>query len=530
MNISRTLALVSCASIVCLRNAADTRPNGFMIAVDHLNERIGCMRSHPQARMPNMIPHLASWSFLLLVLFSSLSRAAERPNILFIIGDNWKWPTAGILGDPMAKTPAFDRIAREGVLFTHTFNPVPSCSPTRSCLLTGKAAHQLGERASLWSAFPKDTPVVTDLLREAGYEVGFSGKGWAPGNHEISGWKENPVGTKFKDFADFHAKHDAAKPFFFWLGNTDTATKGGKLPYLELAKQKLDASKLTIPPELPDCAEVRDDLMNYYGGVMKMDEEAAAAIAVLEMSGQLDNTVIIYTSDNGWQMPRGLANCYDSGSRVPLAVRWSKQFGQGRRVDDFVNVGGLGPSFLELAGIKVPSEMSLRSITSLITDAPISTIRDFVFIERERHANVRHDNQSYPCRAIRTRDFLYIRNLRPDRWPAGDPDVLFLHGRPFGDVDTTRGKDFLLAHQSDPAYAKHIALIFGKRPAEELYDLRTDPEQVHNVATQATYANDLQKLRTRVNEWMQKTNDPRVDPVKNDWDTFPYYGKAPKKE
>lgn len=467
---------------------------------------------------------------LLLAFFGTLVHATERPNILFIIGDNWKWPTAGILGDPMAKTPAFDRIAREGVLFTHTFNPVPSCSPTRSCLLTGKAAHQLGERASLWSAFPKDTPIVTDLLREAGYDVGFSGKGWAPGNHAISGWKENPVGTKYADFADFHAKHDASKPFFFWLGNTDTATKAGKLPYLDLAKQKLDASKLTVPPELPDCAEVRDDLMNYYGGVMKMDEDAAAAVAVLEKSGKLDNTVVIYTSDNGWQMPRGLANCYDAGSRVPLAVRWGKQLSAGRKVDDFINVADLGPTFLELADLAVPREMSMHSIRSLMLGEGMKTNRDAVFMERERHANVRHDNQSYPCRAIRTRDFLYIRNLRPDRWPAGDPDVLFLHGRPFGDVDTTKVKDFLLSHQGDPAFAKHITLIFGKRPAEELYDLRSDPDQIDNVAANVKYADTLKQLRTRVDEWMKGTSDPRVDPANDDWDKFPYYGKAPKKE
>jgi arylsulfatase A-like enzyme len=430
----------------------------------------------------------------------------------------------------MAKTPAFDRIAREGVLFTHTFNPVPSCSPTRSCLLTGKAAHQLGERASLWSAFPKDTPVVTDLLRAAGYATGYSGKPWAPGNHEISGWKENPVGPKFKDFTDFMAKRDAAKPFFFWLGNTDTATKAGKLPCLDLAKEKLDATKLTIPPELPDCPALRDDLLNYYGGVMKLDDEAGAAIAALEKSGQLDRTVIIYTSDNGWQMPRGLANCYDAGSRVPLAVRWGKQLSAGRQVNDFVNVADLGPTFLELAGIDVPREMTMRSIKTLLIGEGINAIRDAVFIERERHANVRHDNQSYPCRAIRTRDFLYIRNLRPDRWPAGDPDVLFLHGRPFGDVDTTGVKDFLLAHQNDPAYAKHIALIFGKRPAEELYDLRSDPSQIHNVASEAQHAATLKALRTRVDEWMKQTSDPRLDPNNDDWDKFPYHGKTPKRE
>ena len=468
--------------------------------------------------------------FAVAVAWMGVAHAAERPNILLILGDNWRWPTAGILGDPLAKTPAFDRIAREGVTFTHTFNPVPSCSPTRSCLLTGRNAHELGERASLWSGFPKDTPVVTQLLREVGYEIGYSGKPWAPGNHEISGWKENPVGPKFADFAAFHAKRATTKPFFFWLGNTDTATKGGKLPYLADAKAKLDATKLTVPPELPDCPALRDDLMNYYGGVMKLDAEAAQAIAVLEKSGELENTVIIYTSDNGWQMPRGLGNCYDSGSRVPLAIRWGKNLTAGRKVEEFVNVAELGPTFLELAGLTPPPVMTLHSIRNLLLGKADSFPRDAVFIERERHANVRHESQSYPVRAIRTRDFLYLHNLRPDRWPAGDPDVLFLHGRPYGDVDTTGVKDFLLAHQNDPAHARHIALIFGKRPAEELYDLRNDPQQLTNVAFKPEYADALKAHRARVDEWMKQTHDPRVDPAYDGWDTFPYYGKSSRRD
>ena len=467
------------------------------------------------------------------VLLASISQsgaAESRPNILLILGDNWRYPTAGILGDPMAKTPAFDRIVREGVLFKHTFNPVPSCSPTRSCLLTGRKAHELGERASLWSGFPKDTPVVTQLLRDSGYQIGYAGKPWSPGNYEISGWTENPAGPKFADFADFYAKQEASKPFFFWLGNTDTATKAGKVPYLEEARAKLDATKLTVPPELPDCTEVRDDLMNYYGGVMKLDEAAAAAIAVLEKAGKLDNTVIIYTSDNGWQMPRGLANCYDSGSRVPLAIRWGKNLAAGSFAEEFVNVADLGPTFLELAGLTPPPEMSMHSIKNLMLGKADAFQRDAVFMERERHANVRHDNMSYPIRAVRTREFLYLRNLRPDRWPAGDPDVLFLHGRPYGDVDTTLVKDFLLTHQNEAAYANYIALIFGKRPAEELYDLRADPHQLTNVADKPEYADALKQQRLRVDAWMKETNDPRLDPSYDGWDKFPYYGKAPRRD
>ena len=451
----------------------------------------------------------------------------QRPNILFILADNWRWPTAGALGDPMARTPAFDRIAHDGVLFTHTFNPVPSCSPTRACLLTGRYAHELGERANLWSAFPRDTPVVTQLLREAGYDIGYSGKAWAPGKPELSGWKENPVGPKFASFTDFHAQHKSSQPFFYWIGNTDTATRGGRLDSgTDACKAGLDPAGLVVPPELPDCPEVRQDLLNYYGGVLKLDEEAARAIALLEKGGELDNTVVIYTSDNGWQMPRGLANCYDRGSRVPLAIRWGNHLAAGRKVEEFVNVADLGPTFLDIAGLKPPPVMTMHSIKNLMLGKPDTLQRNATFIERERHANVRHDNLGYPVRAVRTREFLYLRNLRPDRWPAGDPDVIFIHGRPFGDVDTTRAKDFLLAHQKEPAYAKYITPIFDKRPAEELYDLRSDPHQLTNVATQPAYAAALKELRARVDEWMKQTHDPRLDPAYDGFEAYPYYGRA----
>ena len=270
--------------------------------------------------------------------------------------------------------------------------------------------------------------------------------------------------------------------------------------------------------------------MNYYGGVMKLDDEAAQAIKSLEMVSELEDTVVIYTSDNGWQMPRGLANCYDAGSRVPLAIRWGQKLKAGRRVEDFVNVADLGPTFLELAEIGIPKEMSMHGIKNLMLGRPEPFQRDAVFIERERHANVRRDNMSYPVRAVRTQDFLYVRNLRSDRWPAGDPDVLFLAGRPYGDVDTTLVKDFLLKHQSDPAYAKQFSLIFGKRPPEELYDLRSDLHQIVNVVEKPEYADALQVHRDRLDGWMRQTGDPRIDTSNDDWDKFPYYGKAVRRD
>ena len=429
-------------------------------------------------------------------VFSSMELVAAppstRPNILLFIADNWAWPHAGVLGDPTAKTPVFDRMSREGILFNHAFCPVPSCSPTRSCILTGRAAHQLEEAASLWSVFPRKLKVFTEALREAGYEVGYSGKGWSPGRYLEYGWPENPAGTQFKDFAEFLAQRDSTKPFFFWSGNTDTALY--KWRYEADGWAGLDPASVRVPPELPDAEEVRLSMLGYYGGVSRIDADAGRCVDALERSKLLDETLVIYTSDNGWQMPRGLANCYDTGTRIPLAIRWGNRLEAGRRSDAFVSLTDFAPTFLEVAGIAVPNEMTGRSFLDVLLGRPSRIPRDQVFVERERHANVRRGDLSYPIRGIRTEDFLYLWNLRPDRHPAGDPKAYMAVGD-YGDVDGSRAKDFILANASKPDIKPYFELSFADRPAEELFDIRKDPAQLVNVAGQAEYAHVQQELR-----------------------------------
>ncbi len=240
------------------------------------------------------------WATAALVFCGLPASAAEenkRPNILFAIADNWAWPHASALGDPTVKTPVFDRVAHEGVLFTHTFCPVPSCSPTRSAMLTGRPAHQLEHAANLWSAFPKKFRVFTDMLRESAYDVGFTGKGWSPGNYKDFGWAENPVGKEFKDFGQFMQERDAAKPFFFWLGDQNTALKGWH--YDAEGGAGPDRASIAVPPIFPDSPDVRKAMLAYYGGVQRLDLAVGDAIALLEKAGLLENTIVIYTSDNG---------------------------------------------------------------------------------------------------------------------------------------------------------------------------------------------------------------------------------------
>lgn len=460
----------------------------------------------------------------LLTLVAVQVRAAQ-PNILLLIGDNWSYEHAAANGDKAVRTPVFDRMCREGMRFTNAFCPVPSCSPTRSCIVTGRVAHQLEDAASLWSKFPGKFRVFGDDLSKAGWHVGFTGKGWSPGNYKDFGRELNPVGAQFEDFEGFLKERKEKQPFFFWFGSTHTSLN--KWQEGTGRTRGIDPAKVRVPKSLPDVPEIREEITDYLAQVELMEEAFGEAVALLEKSGELDNTVVIHTGDNGWQMPHGLAHCYDHGTHVPLAVRWPGKVKARAVSDEFVSLTDLAPTFLEIAGLKAWPEMTAHSFVDVLTGKPPAVTRDAMFIERERHANVRRGDLSYPVRGIRTAEYLYLRNLRPERWPAGDPDLYFAVG-PYGDIDGSRTKAYMMAHADDPAVKPLFELSFGKRPAEELYDLKTDPDQIVNLAADPAYAELKAGLGARVDGWMRETEDPRVDPATNVWDSYPYFGSLAK--
>ena len=249
-------------------------------------------------------------------------------------------------------------------------------------------------------------------------------------------------------------------------------------------------------------------------------------LELLTKAGKLDNTIVVMTGDNGWPFPRCKANLYDGGTRQPLAVRWPAKTKDDQVCDDFINLMDLAPTFLEAVGLKPQPEMTGRSFLGLLTGAEKCGSRNTVFLERERHANVRAGNVGYPSRAIRTRDFLLIRNLRPERWPAGDPQAPDYQNRVFGDCDDGPTKKDILARREAPGMQILFELCFGKRPAEELYDLRKDPHELTNVAGQPDYAAAQKRLRTQLGDWMKATADPRALHDDDRWDSYPYYGSA----
>lgn len=445
--------------------------------------------------------------------------APARPNILLAIADDWSWLHAGAYGDPVVRTPTLDRLAREGMRFEHAYVAAPSCTPSRAAILTGQYPHRLAEGSQLWGFLPARFSVYPALLEEAGYFVGSTRKGWGPGSLEAAGRTHDPAGRKFTDVAAFMDARPDAAPFAFWFGSQDPHR-----PYEEGsgADAGLDPARVAVPGFLPDTAEVRGDIADYLFEVERFDRELGEIVARLDAAGELDRTLIVVTSDNGMPFPRAKATVYDGGTRVPLVIRWPGHVERGAVTTSMVSLVDLAPTLLEAAGVPVPDAMSGRSLTPLLAGRETDE-RARVFLQRERHANVRRGDLSYPVRAVRTHDHLYIRNLRPDRWPAGDPELYHSVG-PFGDIDDGPSKQMLLRRRSSPDIAPFAALALDKRPAEELYVLADDPHQRHNVAGDEAHAATLGRLRAAVETWMRETGDPRATSDDDRWDRYPYFG------
>ena len=467
---------------------------------------------------------LVSAACVVITLCLSAQTPPKQPNILLAIADDWSWPHAGAYGDPTVKTPVFDRVAREGVLFTRAFAAAPSCTPSRAALLTGRSPHQLEEGGVLHGFLPERFPVYTDLLERAGYYVGYTRKGWGPGRFEPGGRTRNPAGPQFSDFETFLRGRPAGRPFAFWFGSQDPHR-----PYEEGsgAASGIDVASIRVPAFLPDTPEVRRDLADYFFEVQRFDRELGEIVERLRTLGELDNTLVVITADNGMPFPRAKANVYDGGARVPFAMRWPGRTKTGLVSNAFITLSDIAPTFLEAAGLTRPQTMSARSILGLAGGEEVQG-RDRIFLERERHANVRKGDLSYPVRAVRTNDWLYIRNLRPDRWPAGDPEMYVAVG-PYGDIDGGPSKTVLLERRNDPAIGRFFALATAKRAPEELYDLRADPNQLINVAGDPKHAATKTRLRRELDEWMRTTGDPRATTDDDRWDRYPYYGQPAKK-
>lgn len=474
----------------------------------------------------------------ILFLLANLCVAeSKKPNILIMMSDDQSFPHASAYGSKMVSTPNFDRIAKEGALFTQAFCPAPGCSPSRAAFLTGRHIWQIEHAGTHASSFDKKYRTFMDLLTEAGYHTGYVGKGWGPGNFKAGGRDLNPAGKSYggkgnyaAGFANFLKARPDGAPFAFWFGSSD--------PHRSYKKGSGRASGKTleqaeVPPFLPDTPEIRDDLLDYAYEVERFDRDCGEMLKLLEATGNYDNTLIIVTSDNGMPFPYAKANCTEFGIHMPLAISWKATIPSGQVCKSLVGFVDLTATIHQTTGIKAPSTFPLsgHSLRPLLTGKSEDPPRDAVFSGRERHSSSRYRTLSYPQRCIRTDRYLYIRNFKPERWPAGPGQKLTkgpgsAPGPPHGgyhDIDGCPTLSFLIEKRDDPAIGKFFHLAVDKRPAEELFDIRSDPGCLHNLAALPEHEETKTRLAGRLTAYLKQTGDPRLGPTGDIFETYPRY-------
>jgi len=468
---------------------------------------------------------------------------SKRPNFLVVLTDDQSFPHTGFNGDPVVKTPGFDRIAREGMNFTQAFCSAPSCSPSRAALLTGHNFYELGPGSVLFSGFPGNLPTYQDILRKHGYFTGYTGKGFGPGFWSSNGRTTDPVGLNynqitlnpsppeeicnvdyFENFKAFLKDRKEGQAFSFWFGARE--------PHLpqQFARGATGGKKLedvVLPPYLVDTPGTRHSYLDYYDEIEWLDAHLVKMLDYLESIGELQNTVVIFTSDNGMGAPRSKGDLYDFGTRMPFALMWKGKVKGGRKVTDFVNTMDIAPTLIELAGLTPPKEMTARSLVPIIesdAEGRIDPTRDFIVVGIERH------DKSYPMRAIVTDDYLLIRNdadpkknRRNDFWDTPPP--------PPAKEALIREKGYtyepLMRLFADPEILPKTLLAYGPRPQWELYDLRNDPWRMKNLADDPAQAGTLDALKKRMDDYLVRTGDPRALGTAK-FDQYLHYGDVPK--
>ena len=453
----------------------------------------------------------------------------QPPNILFCIADD-AGMHMGAYGCNWVKTPGFDRVASEGVLFTNAYTPNAKCAPSRACILTGRNSWQLGEACNHQAYFPSVFRTYPEALTDNGYFVGYTAKGWAPGvpgthkgrprqltGRNYSALRCEPPTNQISSIdyaANFQAFLDdkpADQPFCFWYGSTEPhrgyeygsgAAKGGK------SVEDIDQ----VPGIWPDTETVRNDLLDYGFEIEHFDRHVAAMLETLEQRGELDNTLVVVTSDNGMPFPRCKGQEYEYSNHLPLAIMWRNGLASpGRTVQAYVSFIDFAPTFLELAGVK-PADAGMQPITGTsLTEILQSEAsaqgepkRDHVLIGKERHDIGRPRDAGYPIRGIVQDGMLYLRNFETDRWPAGNPETGYLN------CDGSPTKTEILRLRTDPENRHFWERAFGKRPGEELYCVRTDPACLRNLADEPEYAELKTQLRDRMESELAEQDDPRI--------------------
>jgi uncharacterized sulfatase len=466
---------------------------------------------------------------------------SKRPNILLAISDDQSWKHTSAAGSPFVQTPNLDSIASSGFYFENGYAASPGCSPSRAALLTGQHHWMIGPAGTHGSSFPVHYDTFVDLLDGAGYKVGFTGKGWGPGDWLGGGRDRNPAGVEYNDielgkdrkkgilnsdyaanFEQFFNERDEGQPFLFWYG-----AKEPHLAYAEESHSESARAKVEVPGFLPDTATTRDTLLDYADEISHFDNYLGKIMAVLEAAGELDNTLIIVTSDNGMPLPRAKATGYDYGSHVPLVIGWGQSSDLGVTVKAPVGFVDLSATIMDTAGLEVPQQFVGTSLLPLLNGEQDEWSYDrAVFSGRERHSSSRYRNLTYPQRMMRRGDYLIIWTLKPDREPAGQHQEIVDGelGEPhmaYYEIGPSLIKKELLQKRDDPYFKPFFELAVAKQPEWQIFNVATDPDCLNDLANSSEHAAIFATYKQQLAETLERTRDPRSLGYGHVWEDYP---------
>ena len=471
---------------------------------------------------PNLLNGTALLLSLLAILLAqqfavqATETTRSRPNVLFIIADDASRHFGEAYGCNWVKTPNIDSLAKQGLVFDNAYTPTSKCAPSRAAILTGRNPWQLEDAANHQPYFPAKFRAFSEALAKAGIQTGGAGKTWGPGEaKQIDGSQRDfALGGGGKDvdnpgagLTTFLKKREPSRPFFYWFGSHYPHRSYKHDSGIAAGKKPSDIDR--VPAYWPDNDLIRRDMLDYAIEVEAYDAQVGSLLAALETSGEAKNTLIIVTSDHGMPFPRVKGHTYDDAHHIPFIATWPAGIEKpGRRVAEFITFIDLAPTFLELLGVNGEAQgmspVTGRSFTNLLRNEATGE-RAIVIVGRERNDVLARPGSpaglGYPARAIRSGNLFYVHNFAPDRWPCGNPEL--------GTKDTDASPSKTLATESgekDPFW-QHA---FGKRPAEQLFDLSKDPDCVANLADYPAFASSVVALREKLISELKRQEDPRA--------------------
>ncbi len=443
------------------------------------------------------------------VLFSSAAPLAaaihtqQRRNILLLIADDLGLHT-GAYGDHAARTPNLDRLATEGVRFTNAFCTTASCSPCRSVILSGLHNHANGQYGLAHAAhnqgYREFVRPLPQVLKDTGFRTGLIGKLHVNPASAFPWDYQPPVNTrnvlemagKARDF--FRAA--AGRPWYLHVGFGDPhrAQQGfANRDYPGVTRLRFEASKVPVPSFLPDKPETRAELAEYYESANRMDQGAGFILEALREAGQVENTLVLFVSDNGIAFPNAKTNVYDSGTHLPMIVRSPAQRTRGLVNHAMASFTDIFPTLVDWAGVRPPDyPLHGRSLLPVLEESDPSGW-DRVYFSHTFH----EITMLYPMRGVRTRRYKYIRNLFPE--------LEYPHA---SDLWASATWQAVLRQGAEAKLGQRPVSAYLRRPAEELYEFAVDPDEVRNLADRGEFRQALLSLRAEVQEWRTRTNDP----------------------